>query len=300
MPDQNTTDTKHPDWSILTLLNWTQAYFDSYDIDSPRLTAEILLAHSLKIKRLDLYLQHDRPLEQRELDAFKQLIKRRVKKEPVAYITGQKGFYESEFAVTPDVLIPRPDTEILVEKALDVLTSSQSSAAPKKVLELGTGSGAIVTSLAKKAPQHLYMATDVSLPALNVARQNVQAVCPGSVMFCAGSWFDMFSQAAGFDLVISNPPYIPTTDIDTLQDEIRSFEPRRALDGGPDGLDCYREILSHARKYLALGGWLMLEIGYDQRTGIAAFLKEISGYGKPEIIKDLAGNDRVVAVKKHR
>lgn len=294
-PDNRQVD-KAPDWSILKLLNWTQSYFESHNIDSPRLTAEILLAHTLNIKRLDLYLQYDRPLERGELARFKGLIKKRIQKIPVAYITGQKGFYESDFDVTPDVLIPRPDTEILVESALKALDPKGSG--PKKVLELGTGSGAIVVSLAREEPSHSYFATDVSPAAAGMAVKNAEKLLDVPIRFCVGPWFDMFGKQARFDMIVSNPPYIPTRQINKLTGEVQT-EPRLALDGGYDGLDCYRIILENAFGHLADDGRLLLEIGYDQRRQLQGMIEEFSCYQPPEFIKDLAGHDRVVVVKKH-
>lgn len=299
MPDSdNSPVEKAPDWSILKILNWTQSYFESHDIDSPRLTAEILLAYSLDIKRLDLYLQYDRPLEKGELSQFKRLIKRRVQKNPVAYITGCKGFFESDFDVTPDVLIPRPDTETLVERALTELVSDGDNPSPKRVLELGTGSGAIIVSVAQKAPVHSYFASDVSPAATAVAFRNARKLTQTAIRFCSGSWFDMLGQNAVFDMIVSNPPYIPARHIELLQDEVRR-EPRLALDGGPDGLDCYRVILAGACDHLVEGGVLLLEIGYDQRPGIERLIQQFSSYQPPEFIKDLAGHNRVVVLKKH-
>ena len=159
------------DRTIMGILSRTESYFTEHSVDSPRLTAEILLAHSLDLRRLDLYLQHDRPLHQNELSDYKALIRRRIQKEPVAYITGEKGFFESDFEVARDVLIPRPETEILVEEALKILNHDPSDSRNKKVLELGAGSGAIIVTLAKAEPRHWYMANDISLPALEIAKK---------------------------------------------------------------------------------------------------------------------------------
>jgi release factor glutamine methyltransferase len=158
------------DWTIIKLLSWTESYFQSHSIDSPRLTGELLLACSLDIKRLDLYLQHDRPLNKNELSDFKALIKKRVENQPLAYIIGEKGFYESDFEVTKDVLIPRPDTETIVEQALKILNIDKKNR-PWNILELGTGSGAIIISLAKEKPHNHYFASDFSIAALEIAKK---------------------------------------------------------------------------------------------------------------------------------
>jgi len=159
------------DWTIIKILSWTESYFNNYSIDSPRLTAELLLTHCLGIKRLDLYLQHDRPLQKNELSSYKVLIKRRIQNEPLAYITGEKGFFESDFEVSKDVLIPRPDTETIVEEALKILNTGGGDFKPKTVLELGTGSGAIIVSLAKVLSDHIYFASDISQTALAIAQK---------------------------------------------------------------------------------------------------------------------------------
>jgi len=286
------------EWTIIRILLWTESYFKAHFIDSPRLTAELLLAHSLDMARLDLYLQHDRPLDKNELSDFKALIKRRIQNEPVAYITGEKGFYDSDFKVAKGVLIPRPDTETLVEQALGVLEKSKWRGSPKHVLELGVGSGAIIVSLARVYPDHVYLANDISADALKVARINAQNLLQTRVMFFSGSWLDAVKQKPAFDLIVSNPPYIPTKDIKTLAPEIHRFEPMLALDGGHDGLDCYRQILEAAHHCLAPGGTLLFEIGFDQKEGLIRVFDRHAEYESIEFIKDLAGHDRVAKIKK--
>lgn len=286
------------DWTIIKTLSWTESYLKDHSIDSPRLTAEILLAHCLCIKRLDLYLQYDRPLQKNELTDFKSLIKRRLQNEPVAYITGEKGFFESDFKVASDVLIPRPDTELIVEQALNVIIAGQGNSKPMTILELGTGSGAIVISLAKKIPDHLYVASDVCVSALAIAKKNAQTLAKDRICFFAGNWFSPLKNMPKFDLIVSNPPYIPLADIQHLQPEIREYEPFLALDGGSDGLDCFRTILREAHRYLVPGGSLLLEMGFDQRQSIQNIFKQYPQYEFIEFIRDLAGHDRVVLIKK--
>ncbi|MBI9090902.1 MAG: peptide chain release factor N(5)-glutamine methyltransferase [Desulfobacterium sp.] len=284
-------------WTIKKILVWTDTYFTSNGIDSPRLAAEILLSHCLDIRRLDLYLQHDRPLNKDELVSFRELVKRRINREPVAYITGTKGFWESDFKVAPGVLIPRPDTEVLVEAALKVL--GQVGDAPRRVLELGVGSGAVIVSLARSHPECRCVAGDLSLTALGVAASNaaMEPQC-SNLDFVAGSWFSPFRQEAQFDLVVSNPPYIPTRDIEALQPEINRFEPRLALDGGVDGLDCIRTIMAEACDYLVPGGILLMETGSDQREGVDRIFKNCQGYASIEFFNDYAGLHRVVKLEK--
>ncbi len=293
---------KSNDWSIIKILTWTESYFKDHSIDSPRLTAEMLLAYCLGIKRLDLYLQHDRPLQKDELSYFKILIKRRIQNEPVAYIIGEKGFFDSDFKVASGVLIPRPDTETIVEQALKVLNDCQGNSKPKTVLELGTGSGAIIISLAKAAPEHLYFANDISVTALGIAKENAEIILPetrkDNIVFFAGDWFSALKKAPGFDIVISNPPYIPSKDIQNLQPEIKLFEPVLALDGGGDGLDSFKLILDDARHYLVPGGTILLEMGFDQKEGIQNISKRYPEYQSIEFIRDLSGHNRVGVIKK--
>ena len=284
------------EWTVFKLVAWTETYFEKHGVDSPRLTAEILLGFCLGIRRLDLYLQHDRPLEKQELARFKTLIYRRRNHEPVAYITGEKGFFESRFHVGPGVLIPRPDTETLVTTVLDLVAKNPET--NKTILDLGTGSGAIAVSLAKAAPLSRFFAGDISANALKTARENACREKTANIFFFRGSWFDPLACCPLFDTIVSNPPYIPTRTITGLAPEIKNHEPVSALDGGPDGLDCIRKILSSACDYLVPGGDLLVEIGSDQKSDVMAFAKTCAGYAAIEFIKDLAGHDRVVHLKK--
>ncbi len=284
-------------WTILKVLSWSEGYFAQFDIDSPRLTAEMLLAHALDIRRLDLYLQFDRPLNSDELAAYKAFIQRRVKsREPVAYITGEKGFWNGDFFVSHHVLIPRPDTETLVEQAIEVINGLEKKGRKVRVLDMGTGSGAIVLSLAQSCPGHHYFALDCSFDAIMIARQN-KLPC-ASVQFLVGSWLTSFRKGELFDLIVSNPPYVPTEDILTLQPEIKNHEPKLALDGGEDGFDCYREILSAAPFHLSPNGVLMMEMGADQRSQMEREVAAIAQYSSPRFVKDYAEHDRVVILSR--
>jgi len=291
------------DWTIIKILSWTESYFKDHSIDSPRLTAEILLGFCLDVKRLDLYLQHDRPLEKNELTLFKSLIKRRIGREPVAYIIGEKGFYESSFQVREGVLIPRPDTETLVEKAIDLLGTGKgynpAFRGARKVLELGVGSGAIIVSLARACPDHDYFACDLSWISLGTAIENAEKILKTPVRFFQGSWFDSIKKQEYFDLIVSNPPYIPAHEIQDLASEIKLHEPRLALDGGADGLDSIREILARARNYLLPGGRILLEIGFDQKESVESITKTYPEYENIEFIKDLAGHNRLFSAQKY-
>lgn len=284
-------------WTIGRILAWTQGYFIRREIDSPRLSSEILLAHCLGVERLDLYLYHDRPLNRNELTAFRRLIERRVDREPVAYITGSKGFWESEFQVKPGVLIPRPDTERLVELSLEAL--SERALPNGRVLELGVGSGAVIISLAKTNPELSCFASDISLISLEVAALNAQKELGVSkVAFVVGSWFTPFNSRAKFDLIVSNPPYIPTGDILGLQPEVSLFEPSLALDGGSDGLACIRTIMMQACDYLVPEGILLMETGSDQRERVEEIFRDCPGFSSIEFFDDYAGLNRVVRLGK--
>ena len=286
-------------WTIIKLIRWATAYLKSHEIDSPRATGEILLAHALHLNRIDLYMKYDQPLVTSELQKFKTLIKRRIKREPVAYIVGFKEFWSLNLEVNRDVLIPRPETECLVEIAAEHL-SQRSSSAPLRILDLGTGSGAIVLALASQQPQHVYFASDryqsaVELAWRNAARLNFSAM----IYFFAGDWLSSLNPAGpGFDLIVSNPPYVPSRVIGRLQPEIHQYEPIAAINGDNDGLACYREILRTAHCYLNPGGVLMLEIGHDQRVAVHRIADKVGHYEDFNFSEDYSGYERVAWMRK--
>ncbi len=285
-------------WNILRLLKWTTAYFASHHVEQPRAAAEILLAHTLGVGRVDLYIQYDRPVEPRELAVFKELIQRRLQREPVAYIVGEKGFWSLDLKVTPDVLIPRPETEVLVEAALSIMPPT-TTPKPFEVLDLGTGSGAIVVALAKERPGHRFYAVDNSPKALAVAQNNARRYgLDTAIGFLLGSWFDAVGDRRRcFDLIVSNPPYISSPDLEKLPLEISRYEPRGALDGGPDGLDAIRLIIEKAAAHMSPGGWLLFEIGCDQRASVETLMAASTSYAGVAVIKDHSGLDRVVLAR---
>jgi release factor glutamine methyltransferase len=285
-------------WTPLELVRWTAGYFKDHQIESARSEAEILLAHTLGARRIDLYLNHDQPLCDDELARFKSYIKRRVASEPVAYITGLREFWSLELAVNPSVLIPRPETECLVEAVLPFLDAATRS--PKRVLEMGAGSGAIVIVLAHEHPEHRYMAMDRSAAALQTARENARThqVDDRIAWFC-GDWDAALAPGREiFDLIVSNPPYIRSGDMSSLQPEIRNHEPEMALDGSGDGLACLRQIIDSAHRYLRPGGLVALEMGYDQKADIQAIVAAVGQYRSPKILKDYSGRDRVAVMAK--
>ena len=283
-------------WTILRLLKWTTDYFASHNIDSPRAAGEILLAYALQLKRIDLYVQYEQPVTTKELSLFKSYIKRRVRREPVSYIVGSKEFWSMDLRVTKDVLIPRPETECLVEISLKLIPDKS----PMRVFEIGTGSGAISIALASERPDLRFAASDRSLNALALARDNArrqkvaQAIC-----FFSGDWcLPLKERMFPFDMILSNPPYINTADICRLQPEIFMYEPHMALDGGADGLQCIRHIVGTAHAHLKPKGGLLLEIGHDQRVGVKNIIDAVGAYEEVVFKKDYSGYDRVVQMRK--
>lgn len=290
-------------WTIIKLLKWATSYFNTHDIERPRAEAEILLSHALKLQRIDLYLRYDQPLYDEDLKRFKELVKRRIKREPVAYIVGVKEFWSMDFAVTKDVLIPRPETEFLVEAALDLLpvgSTSDSVLMPKRILELGTGSGAVILALASMRSGHRFFATDRMWAAARTARENaVRHGLENNVALICADWFAPFvPKQCAFDMILSNPPYVPSRLIGGLQPEISGYEPVSALDGGEDGLSCLNHIIDHAHPYLRAKGALLLEIGEDQKNDVEQIADGCGTYEHIVCIKDYNGYDRVVQMRK--
>jgi release factor glutamine methyltransferase len=274
-------------WTIRRVIAWTASHFEKKDIDSPRLTAEILLAHVLSTTRVRLYIDLDRPLEARELKAFRGLISRRIEGEPTQYLTGVKEFYNRAFSVDARVLVPRPETELLVDTILRELPKD----APVHVLDLCTGSGCIAASLAAERPLAQVTAVDLSPGACDVAKQNCETLkVAARVQVLEGDLFAPLPREARFELVVSNPPYIRSEEIPALSREVQR-EPKLALDGGPDGLVLLRRIVSGARAWLKPGGWLALEIAETQGGAVQQLLTD-AGYDEVRIDKDLERRDR--------
>ena len=234
-----------------------------------------------------------------ELKAFKALIRRRIQREPVAYILGVKEFWSLDLEVSPEVLIPRPETECLVETALDTL-STKAPDRSWRILDLGTGSGAIIIALAVEQPRHTFFASDLSIQAVRMARRNAgRHNCGDRIHYFNADWLAALNlRGPALKMIISNPPYIPSRMMAGLQAEIHSFEPAAALDGSSDGLNCYREIIGAAHHYLEPDGVLLLEIGHDQHDDVRRLVDESGHYRDFRCTKDYSGRDRVVRVFK--
>lgn len=278
--------------TVAEILRAATLRLDEGGIDSPRLDAEILLAHVLKWRRLSLYIDADKVLPLESVLRFNDLITRRLAKIPVAYLTGTREFMGLTFAVNESVLIPRPDTEILTEGVGEYLRGLGGEVT---FVDLGTGSGAIAISILKFVKSARACAVDISAEALEVAKFNTAKFhVEDRIEFFQG---DLFTPLAGrtFNAIVSNPPYIPTGELATLQAEVQQ-EPRLALDGGADGLNFYRRIISDAPKFLVAGGLLAVEVGINQATAVKT-LMEAAGFVSVEIFKDLSGLERVVAGK---
>ncbi len=276
-------------WTVRKVIDWTKGHFEKQQLDAPRLTAELLLAHVLATTRVKLFMDLDRPLSKDELASYRALIQRRLAFEPTQYLVGSKEFYGRRFSVDRRVLIPRSETELLVEAVLRLLPKD----APARVLDVCTGSGCIAISLAAERPLASVWATDVSDDALTVAKTNAEALgVAARVTFFLGNLLEPVPADARFDVIVSNPPYVASGQLKGLQKEVQQ-EPKLALDGGADGLAVIRPLVAAALPRLKPGGTLALEIAEDQGAQVKALL-ESQGATDVRIEKDLAKHDRMV------
>jgi release factor glutamine methyltransferase len=284
-------------WTILKVLQWTAGYFSRRSIDQARSNAEVLLAHTLGMERIQLYLRYDQPLTADELTRFREAVRRRATHEPTQYITRHQEFWSLAFEVTPSVLIPRPETEILVEEALKALGDTSDA----MVFDLGTGSGAIAVALAHERPSLKVFATDRSLAALAVARRNaLRHNVQDRVFFAAMDLFSAIGTSSPhFDVVVSNPPYIGETELKELSPEILHHEPMAALrGGGPQGLDLIRTIIGQVASCLKPEGTILLEIGQGQAEVLGRELAEAPLMESFDFVKDYSGILRVLRISK--
>ena len=277
-------------WTTVKILSWTKDYLTSKGVENARLEAEWLLCAATGLDRVGLYLNYDKPLNAAELSHYRTMVSRRAKREPLQHIIGTQEFYGLEFIVSPAVLIPRYDTELLVTEAM------QRTCATASILDIGTGSGCVAIALAKQFPTATVTATDISSEALEVAGQNAlrnhvnAEFIQSSLLTCLGGRM--------LDLIISNPPYIPTLHIAGLEPEVRDHDPRLALDGGPDGLAIYRQLIPSAVEHLPCEGWLLLEIGVGQAAAVTELFMSSGSYVHLFVSQDHQGIERVIGAQK--
>ena len=278
-------------WTTLAVLDWTTKRFVDANIGGARLEAQVLLAHALSCKRIELYTNFDRPMSEAELGSYRGLIRRRLAGEPLAYLVGEHEFWSLPFWVTPAVLVPRADTETLVETVLARGGAVTTPPGQGRLLDLCTGSGAIAISLLHQLPGLTAVATDLSVDALALAARNAERNAVSARLELRHG--DLWAPVAGerFDLVVSNPPYIASAVIATLAAEVRA-EPRMALDGGADGLAFYDRIVAQAAQHLVPGGLLALEHGFDQAEAVSSRLRA-AGFVEVETVMDLGKNPRI-------
>ncbi|MFH1008169.1 MAG: peptide chain release factor N(5)-glutamine methyltransferase [Candidatus Latescibacterota bacterium] len=283
-------------WTVLRILNWTTDYLDKKGIEHGRLNAERMLGHALGMSRLDLYLKFDRPLCPNERSVFKSLLSKRTNGLPLQYVLGETEFFSLPFSLRPPVLIPRPETEILVQTALDRLRCREGALT---VADIGTGSGNIAIALTVHLESLMAIATDCSAEAIALAGENaLRNGVSDRITFLRGDLLNPLSALNlphGLDAILSNPPYVRTAQCDTLPPEIRDHESRTALDGGPDGLHFYRRLAEGAGRYLAPDGFLLVEVGDGQAGTVQDLFREEGPFRTSETIEDLNGIERVIA-----
>ncbi|MDO8886088.1 peptide chain release factor N(5)-glutamine methyltransferase [Candidatus Oleimmundimicrobium sp.] len=290
---------KKENYNVSEILKLATSFLKKNGIQNPRLDSELLLGAVLNISRVEIYTDFFRPLSPQEIQTYRELISIRAKGKPVAYILEKKPFRHLVLKVNQDVLIPRPETELVVDKVLEIAKKRKES--EFKMVDLGTGSGAIALSIVYEMSNVFMFALDFSEKALNVARENAKLYgLNDKVKFiCCDLFKDLDNGLKNkIDVIVSNPPYIPSGKINELQREIRDFEPLLALDGGPDGLKEYRRIIAEAPDYLKEDGYLILEIGENQADSVECLLNDSGKYDEVDISKDYAGIERIVAARR--
>ncbi|MHC4173083.1 MAG: peptide chain release factor N(5)-glutamine methyltransferase [Planctomycetota bacterium] len=294
-------------WTIQKLLNWITEYLTERSIDSPRLSAELLLSGVLETERIELYTQFDKPVAEQQLDRLHDLVKRAGQDEPVAYLIGKTEFYSLELNITPDCMIPRPETELLTQRAIEFLRTRPGTVL---VCDLCTGCGCIAVAIAKNFPDARIIATDICDAALNVAAENVEKhQLKDRIKLLHGDLFDPIvpqldvdklvpNSDRGFDLIVCNPPYVSAAEYEKLDKNVKDYEPKSALFAGTDGLDIYRRLIEKADEFLKSDAALMLEIGYAQGRAVRELLEQTGAFAEIKIEKDLHDNDRIVIAYK--
>ncbi|RAL22287.1 peptide chain release factor N(5)-glutamine methyltransferase [Lujinxingia litoralis] len=294
----SSSETLGPPWTILKILRWTTDFLGERGCDSPRVDAEILLGHALDLPRIQLYAQFDRPLIESELSAYRQMIKRRAAGEPVAYILGERGFWNITLKTDARALIPRPDTETLVEAALKLLPAPDADQ-ELRLADIGTGTGAIALALAAERPDLRVAATDISAETLGLAKENAELLdLSDRVSFFQGDLLQALpADWHALDMLVSNPPYIGESEREELMRDVRDFEPAAALFSGEDGLDILRRLIPASLDVLKPGAYLLLEIGYRQGAAVTGLLED-AGFKDIDILPDLGGRDRVARARR--
>jgi release factor glutamine methyltransferase len=286
-------------WTIKKLLEWITEYLTEKNIDSPRLSAEMLLSHVLQMQRIELYTNFDKAVDAQNLARLRELVKRAAQDEPVAYLIGRTEFYSLGIIVNRNCLIPRPETELLTERAIEFLRLRKGR---QLVLDLCTGSGCIAVAIAKNFPEADLIATDISDEALKAAAENVENHnLSDRVKLLCGDLFDPIVQhldKGKFDLIVCNPPYVSNAEFNSLEKNVRDYEPKGALLAGDDGLVIYKRLCQSVDEFLKPDGALMLEIGYSQGNQVRELLEQTGVFAEITIEKDFADNDRVVTARK--
>jgi release factor glutamine methyltransferase len=287
------------EWTTQKLLTWITEYLTKNGVDAPRLSAELLLSHVLKLTRIELYTQFNKIVDRTDLDVLHGLVKRAGAHEPVAYLVGRTEFYSIELEVDPHCLIPRPETELLVQKAIEFLRTREGT---QHVCDLCTGSGCIAVAIAKNFAEAKVTATDISDAALAVAARNVEKYALGErVRLLCGDLFEPLVphlDVTQWDLIVCNPPYVSAAEYEALEKNVKDYEPELALRAGDDGLDIYRRISAQIDQYLRPDGTLLLEIGYAQGPAVRALLEQAGLFSDIKIEKDHQNNDRVVTARR--
>jgi release factor glutamine methyltransferase len=287
--------------TILQVLNGCTDRLKGHQIENPRLNAELMVVHALGLTREKVYMELHREIDPNEQAMIESLMRRRIQGEPLQYILGHQEFWSIDLNVDPRVLIPRPETELLIEQALLILLDAPSHGS-LRILEIGTGSGAVAISLARELRDVFIVATDISDKALRLAKENACRVgVHRRIEFVRGDLFAPFRRRGGkggVDMILSNPPYVARSEIESLAKEVKDHEPRGALDGGEDGLDFYRRIIGQAPSCLNDRGWLLLEMGQGQGTSVFEMIRQRGAFREPELVRDFSGIDRVIKAQK--
>ena len=279
-------------WRVIDLIHWAESYLKEKKIDNPRAEIEWLLCALLDCNRLNVYLRFEEPLSQSQLTTLRSWVKRRLKNEPLQYITGSCDFYGRQFLINSQVLIPRPETERLIDIAIEKMKGIDSPT----ILDVGTGSGCIATTLGLEIPASKVLGLDVSLDALEVANENKAKLCSENVLFIEMDILNTFPEKL-FDLLVSNPPYIPKNEMENLMKDVKDFEPVIALEDENNGFTFYKRFAEIGRTLVKPGAWFVLEVGMGDHPSMVQSIFSNSGYLNVELIKDYNGDNRVLVVQ---